>query len=232
MQPFVRLKSAAFAPPSTTEVMCSAPPPVFVTVTACGELAAPCAIVPKPKVAVDNVTSGFVGGAGVAVPFTGITCGELAASSVTVTAAERCPAASGVNVKVNVQLEPGLYAPLHVGVMAKSAALLPPSVTAVMCRGPLPVLVTLAAMGLLVVPWAIVGKFTGFGATVTAGAGGGGATPVPLSATDCGLSGALSVMTTVACCAPVPVDVGAKATLMEQNFVGWRTAGTWQVSLS
>jgi hypothetical protein len=34
-------------------------------------------------------------------------------------------------------------------------------------------------------------KVTGFGAMVTAGAGGGGATPVPLSCTDCGLPGAL-----------------------------------------
>jgi hypothetical protein len=66
----------------------------------------------------------------------------------------------------------------------------------------------------------MVGKLTGSGVTVKAGAGGGGATAAPLSVTDCGLPGALSVIESVACCEPVPEADGVNVMLMEQNFVG------------
>ena len=81
----------------------------------------------------------------------------------------------------------------------------------------LPEFVTVTAMGELVVPCVMMGKLTGFGDTVTAEAGGGGATPLPLSCTDCGLSGALSAIESVTCSGPVAV--GANVMLMEQNFV-------------
>ena len=101
----VNAKSLGLAPPSTTEEMCSVAPPELVTVTAWGELAVPCVTAPNPSAVAERETSGFVGGAAVAVPLTWMDCGEFWASSVTVTVAERWPAASGVNVSVMVQLE-------------------------------------------------------------------------------------------------------------------------------
>jgi len=68
--------------------------------------------------------------------------------------------------------------------LVKSAELLPAMVTVEMCRVALPELVTVVLMGPLVAPWVMVGKLTGFGAMVTAGAGGGGATAVPVSETE------------------------------------------------
>lgn len=75
-------------------------------------------------------------------------------------------------------------------------------------------------VGLLVVPWVMVEKPTGSGDALTAGAGGGGATPVPVSMTDWGLPGALSMIESVACCEPTPVLVGWKVMLTEQNLLG------------
>ena len=63
---------------------------------------------------------------------------------------------------------------------------------------------------------------------VTAGAGGGGATPVPASETEWGLPGASSVIEREACLEPGVA--GWKVTLTEQNVFGWRTLGGWQVS--
>ena len=73
-----------------------------------------------------------------------------------------------------------------------------------------------------------MGKLTGSGVTVTTGAGGGGAVPAPVSATVCGLPGALSVMESVACCDPVAV--GANVMRIEQNLVGASAEGAWQLS--
>ena len=74
----------------------------------------------------------------------------------------------------------------------------------------------------------MVGKLTGSGSTVTTGAGGGGAFPVPLNITICGVPGALSMMESVACCDPV--DVGANVMFIEQNLAGASAEGAWQVS--
>lgn len=77
---------------------------------------------------------------------------------------------------------------------------------------------TPTVIGLLVTPCTVVGKLTGFGVTVTAGVGGGGAAPEPERVTDCGLPEALSAIERVACCGPIAV--GRNVMLMEQNFVG------------
>src|SRR5271155_3420742 len=161
-----------------------------------------------------------------------ITCGELAASSVRVMVSERSPAASGAKVTeiVHEALAASAAPEQLLGELVKSAELLPPMTSAEICSVALPELVTAMLMAPLVVPCVMVAKVAGFGVALTAGAGGGGATPVPLSCTDCGLPGALSVMFSVAVC--VPAADGVKVMLMEQNLLGCKTAGTWQVSVS
>jgi hypothetical protein len=85
---------------------------------------------------------------------------------------------------VIMQLALGAKGPLQPLVMLKSVTLLPARRTEEMLRVALPEFVTVTVMGELVVPCVMAGKLMGFGATVTAGAGGGGATPAPLSCTD------------------------------------------------
>ena len=58
-------------------------------------------------------------------------------------------------------------------------------------------------------------KFNVPGVNVIAGAGGGAPSPVPVSGTDCGLPGALSV--TVNCPRREPDAVGVKVTVMRQD---------------
>src|SRR5271170_5204344 len=179
------VKSPLFGPPTATEEMWSVAAPELVTVTVFGPVVVPCVIAPKETLVVDRETAGVVDGAEVAFPLTGIICGEFGASSVMVMIAERWPAATGVNV--NVSEQPALAAsalavqPL---VMVKSPGLLPLRVTEEMWSVALPEFVSMAMIGLLGVPCTVVGKATGFGVTGTAGAGGGGATPAPLSCTD------------------------------------------------
>lgn len=94
----------------------------------------------------------------------------------------------------------------------------------------MPEFVSATVIGLLVVPWVVVGKETLPGINVTAGCGGGGATPVPLSCTACGLPGALSVANKVACCKPLAV--GVKMTETVQDLLGAKTVGAPQLSVS
>jgi hypothetical protein len=132
----------------------------------------------------------------------------------------RSPAASGAKVTVMLQAPLGASEPLQAFVVVKSLTLFPPMATELNCKEAVPGLVTVIVMGLLVVPCVMVGKLRGSGLAVTAGEGGGGTTPAPLSIMDCGLPGALSVIIRVACCEPVPEALGAKVTLMEQNLFG------------
>src|SRR5207245_5781175 len=74
---------------------------------------------------------------------------------------------------------------------------------------PRPVLVSVTVLALLPVKTTWVGKVTLVGENVTAGK-----TPTPLSGTDCGPPGALSVMLTAA--VRVPVEEGLKVTVMLQ----------------
>src|SRR5271163_2783467 len=112
-----------------------------------------------------------------------MTCGDLAALSVSVMVSLRCPELRGAKVTETVQEAfAASTAPeqLLAG-LVKSPGLLPPICSEEMCNAALPELVTLMLMVLPVVPCVVAAKRTGFGAMVTAGAGGGGATPAPLS---------------------------------------------------
>ena len=86
--------------------------------------------------------------------------------------------------------------------------------------GAVPVLVSVTFWGALVVPTCCWPKPRLVGASVTAGAV---ATPVPLSATVCGVPGALSAMLTEA--VRDPAAVGVKVAEMVQLFPGASVAG-------
>jgi hypothetical protein len=83
---------------------------------------------------------------------------------------------------------------LPVGLL-KSAGLLPPRTMEEMVRAASPELVTVTLSGELVAFCENEGKFSVPGMKVIAGAGGGGAVPVPVSGTDCGLPDALGSAT-------------------------------------
>ena len=120
--------------------------------------------------------------AALALPCTVMVCGEFTASSVSVMVSLRCPAASGAKDTVTVQdVDAAKVAPEQLlGGLVKSAVLLPPMLTAEMCSGALPLLLTEMLSGALEVPWVMVANAAGLGEIVATGAGGGGATPVPL----------------------------------------------------
>ena len=142
----------------------------------------------------------------------------------------RWPAALGENVTEIEQEELGLRpTPTQAEVeLEKSLGLLPPIVRVEMWRMALPEFVTETLRGVLLVPCVVVGKLSGLGEIVRAGAGGGGATPAPASETECGLPGALSEMDRAACLEPA--ECGSKTMLTTQKFCGWRAVGAWQVS--
>ena len=98
-------------------------PPVLVSVKACGAPATPTVCVPKAK------DAGTLSTPGVAtlfpVPDTAIACGLPVPVLVTVTDAERAPAADGVKVTLKLQLAPAATLPAQVEPeIANSAALL------------------------------------------------------------------------------------------------------------
>lgn len=112
----------------------------------------------------------------------------------------------------------------------KSAGLLLLSVMAEIFRGAFPELVRVTLRGKLVDPGDTAEKFNVPGVKVIAGAGGGAPSPAPLSATDCGLPGALSV--TVSCARREPEAVGVKVTVMRQEVVVLSTVGALRLSIS
>ena len=112
----------------------------------------------------------------------------------------------------------------------KSAGLLPPRGIAEILRGAFPELVRVTLSGKLVDPGEREEKFNVPGVNVIAGAGGGAPRPVPVSATDCGLPGALSV--TVNCARREPDAVSVKFTVMRHEFVVLSTVGALQLSIS
>src|SRR5580658_2789751 len=128
------LKSALFVPPRTTEEIWSVPPPLLVTVTVCAAVDVPCVMTAKERFVDEKDTAGAVDGAAVAMPLTGMDCGEFEASSVIEITAERWPAARGVKVTVIVQPALAAYGPLQRFVMLKSPGLLPPRTTDEICR--------------------------------------------------------------------------------------------------
>lgn len=112
--------------------------------------------------------------------------------------------------------------------LLKSAGLLPPRTIEEIVSAALPEFVTVTLSGELVAFCENEGKLSVPGVKVIAGAGGGGAVPVPLSGTDCGLPVALSVMRRLA--AREPAAAGVKTMEMKQEWVGASAVGAPQVS--
>ena len=106
------LNSEALEPPSETEDTCSGAFPVLVTVNVCAALEVPCVVAGNEGPAGEMLTPGPLE---TPVPVTTTVCGEFAASSVSVTVADRTPEAAGGNVTVTVQLEFTAIAEEHVG---------------------------------------------------------------------------------------------------------------------
>lgn len=187
----------------------SAALPEFVSVTLCAALVVPVICDAKVRLEGERVTAGAV-----PVPDSDTLCGLPAASSVTVTLPVRLPPLDGVNVTEIVQLP--LTASVageigHVFVCAKSAAFVPLTAMELIVSGAVPLFVSVVDWLVDVVPTATEPRARLVGLSVTAGLG---FVPVPLSATDCGLPGALSVTETDA--GRLPEAVGENVAEMEQ----------------
>jgi len=202
--------------------MCNHEVPVFFTVTFIDVLV-PWVVAPKSGL------FGFIRTAGVGVafafPLRPRNWGESGPSFVTVTLAVRKPAASGVNTNVMVHVAPTVTGRLQVGSeKVKSPGFAPLSATLAMCNAAVPVFVTVTFRGVLV-PTTVVPKSRVPGTRATAGAG---ARPVPPNWADSVLGDALSVIVNDA--ERLPVAEGAKVMSTEQELLGCKTVGTWQVS--
>src|SRR6266852_657936 len=121
------------------------------------------------------------------VPVTATVCGLLLALSDTVRVAVRAPVALGVNVTEMVHLPLACTLPSHVLVSAKSPGSAPanemPLIVSVVGR----LFVSVTFLAALVVPTVCAANVSEVGDTVAC------ATPLPVSATVCGLPAALSV---------------------------------------
>ena len=142
--------------------------------------------------------------------------------SVTEIFALRAPTAEGVKVTLMVQLAPGvrLVMQLLVG-STKSSGFVPVMATAVIFKVPEEAtFVNVTVVGSLVVPTVTLPKLTLVGLKPAN-------VPVPLSATVCGLPGALSLNDSV----PVrsPLIVGLKAMSTVQLAPGTRVLPQWFV---
>ena len=215
VEPFVHVvpvaiaKSAGFAPPSATVVMCNTSVPPLVSVTVSGTLVVPCIWLAKG--------SGL--GVGVAcgntpVPVTPAVCGLPEALSATVIVALLPPSAVGVNVTAIVQLPAAANVPtvrqsvpLAGATSAKSPGFVPINVTLVIVSVPVPEFVSTVVIGPLATPCRWFPNATGDGLKFTVDV-----TPVPVRFTTCVVGLASSVNVTVAASAPNPVGVNVTFT--------------------
>jgi hypothetical protein len=135
-------------------------------------------------------------------------CGEPLALSVIVSVPVRFPVAVGVKVTEMAHVAPVATLLPHVCVSAKS----PDVLMDVMESAAVPEFVSVMVCATLVEPSVCEAKVRLVGESVTAGAATAGGVPVPLKATVCGESPALSVIVSV----PVrlPAAVGVKVTEM------------------
>lgn len=133
--------------------------------------------------------------AAAAVPLTVTDCGEFEALSASMRLVVRTPAASGEKTMLIAQEAFAASDPVQVFELMEKSALF-----ALLSDGPeenvsvaFPELVMVMVCGALVTPCVVVpGKFNVPGTSVTSGAGGGGATAVPVNETLCGLPAELS----------------------------------------
>jgi hypothetical protein len=195
-QVLVWLKSAAFVPVNAILVMDTAAVPMLESVIVRAELAVLIFWLPNASVEGLSVT-------GTPVPVRAAVWGEPAALSVTVTDAERAPAACGVNLTEIVQLPPPATLVPHVFVWLKSATLVPVMATLVIDNAPEPAFESVIVPAELVVFTVRFPNARPEGVSETCPT----ATPVPLRAAVWGEPAALSVTVTDAERAPTACGV-------------------------
>jgi hypothetical protein len=146
----------------------------------------------------------------VPVPLTATVWGLPAALSKMFSVAVREPVVVGEKVTLMVQLAPAFTLDPHVFVSAKSLES-PGNSKLVISNVPLPLLVKLMVCAVPIVEISCAGKMRLVGERVTAGAV--TTSPIPVSATVCGLAGALSVKASRALRVPPAVGVNVTATV-------------------
>lgn len=192
VQLLVKLKSEGLGPLRETEETWSGAVPELITVSVWAAPEVPSVIVGNEGTVGEKVIAAT---GATPVPLRAKVCGLFGASSEIVTVAERTPGARGVKVTMTVQAELTAIAELQVGLEElKSLAFVPPRTTLVMCNAAVPEFFTEKFSDVLV-PCVTLSKSRLAGMSVTAGTE---VTPVPLRARVCGLSGASSVIMTVA----------------------------------
>ena len=201
---FCNEKSAAFGPDTVTPLMLSVALPELLRVNDWLLLALPTIWLAKLKL--DGATEA-TGAA--PVPLSATDSGLPAASVVMVTTAFRIPAAAGLKITLTLQLCPGLSDPPQPFCKEKSALLGPVKAALLIVNTALPGLLSEKDWALLEVPtiWPAKVRFDADNEAK-------GAVPVPVSATDWGLSTALSVIFTAP--TKIPVAAGAKLTEIVQ----------------
>ena len=177
---------------------------VLVNVTDCRLLVAPTAKSPNDMLVADSVGAGTY-----PVPLSAIVCGELLASSTTVTVAANAPVDAGVKIALIVQFPPTATLEPHVLVTAKEDAPAPETVMLVKAKGAVPVLVRVTDWDALAVPSIWLANVR-----LVAESVGELTKPVPESAIVCGEPVASSVMVIEAVSGPSAV--GTKRARIEQ----------------
>ena len=194
-QLLVSLKSPGLVPPKVMLVTLRAVVPTLVRVTVCAALVTPTLVPGKGTVAADNLTW-------VPTPVRWMVCGLPPPLSAMETVAVRIPMALGLKVRVIVQVFPAATEVPQLLLSRKSALFVPPTVMPVMLKAVAPKFVKVAELT-LVVPSTTVGYVMLAVDSFTSD-------PVPVSAIDCGLPTALSVIITLP--VRVPTAVGVKVT--------------------
>src|SRR3954449_2046076 len=154
---------------------------MLVTVTVCAAEVVPLLWLPNARAFVDSETAG---GATVAVPVTLITCGEPAALWAMLTVAVFAPVVVGEKSTPMVQLPPGDTGARQLFVTVNWLALVPPSVTPLTARTPVPVS-EIVITWLVVVPTAwLPNASVVVGLNAATGIGGASTGPMPADVTD------------------------------------------------
>lgn len=122
--------------------------------------------------------------------------------SLTCRVAVRPPTAEGVKITAIFPVPPFGLTVMGAVLVEKSEAFAPVNEKLVMVRGAVPEFVTVTTTGALGLPVAWLGKGTGFGLSAAIGR-----MPLPVSASPCGLFGALSAKFSVAVLLPVALGV-------------------------
>src|SRR5712692_310455 len=145
----VSAKSPAFVPPIATPVTVSDPVPVFCKLMPCAEL-----VLPTVRLANVRLEGESVAVEAMPVPVRPMLCGLPAALSVKFNAAFSAPDTLGVNFALTEHMAVGAtVAPVQVSALvAKSAALVPPTATVLIVRLALPLFVIVTLIAALVVP--------------------------------------------------------------------------------